>query len=251
MKRENLLIGVILFTLGLIGVTSLLTMDFPIPEEAKLLLSKQFSPTQIKLLLIVNPLIMLIISVITGSILYKSVKLKVPIITNFINRSSKTKITPVIKYGIIGGVISGVLLGLTSLLFQPYLPIEFIEVIKNIKPSIAVRFLYGGITEEILIRFGLMTFIVWLINIIFKRLSSKAYWTAIIISSIIFALGHFPIVYQSVQNPSNLLLTYILIGNTIGGIIFGWLYWKKGLESAFIAHIVTHIFLILGEQITF
>jgi len=68
-----------------------------------------------------------------------------------------------------------------------------------------------------------------------------------IISSIIFALGHFPIAYQVVENPSMALLTYILIGNTIGGLIFGWLYWKKGLESAFLAHILTHVIMVMAE----
>jgi membrane protease YdiL (CAAX protease family) len=35
--------------------------------------------------------------------------------------------------------------------------------------------------------------------------------------------------------------------NGIGGVVFGWLYWKKGLESAMIAHfsadIVLHVLL--------
>jgi len=31
--------------------------------------------------------------------------------------------------------------------------------------------------------------------------------------------------------------------NGIGGIIFGWLYWKKGLESAMISHFSADIVL--------
>jgi len=75
------------------------------------------------------------------------------------------------------------------------------------------------------------------------------YWIGILISSVIFALGHFPIAFQAVSNPSGLLLNYILHGNSIGRVIFGWLYWKKGLETAFIAHIFTHIIMILGEPL--
>lgn len=60
-----------------------------------------------------------------------------------------------------------------------------------------------------------------------------------------FALGHFPIVYQAISQPSIVLISYVVIGNTVGGLIFGYLYWKKGLESACIAHIFTHIVLVL------
>ena len=97
-------------------------------------------------------------------------------------------------------------------------------------------------------RFGLMTLIVWLCSKIFKETKPFVFWTGIVIAAIIFAFGHFPIAYQAVDNPTMGLLTYILIGNSIGGIIFGWLYWKKGLESAFVAHIFTHIFMVFAEQ---
>jgi membrane protease YdiL (CAAX protease family) len=64
---------------------------------------------------------------------------------------------------------------------------------------------------------------------------------------LVFAVGHFPIAFHAVGTPSSMLLLYILIGNTIGGVIFGWLYWKKGLESAFIAHILAHVVMLMGE----
>lgn len=42
-----------------------------------------------------------------------------------------------------------------------------------------------------------------------------------------------------------ILIVRTIILNGIGGIIFGWLYWKKGLESAMISHfsadIVLHV----------
>lgn len=118
---------------------------------------------------------------------------------------------------------------------------------ESLKPTLSARFLYGGLTEEILMRFGLMTLLVWIASKIFKGTKPIVFWTGIIIASIIFALGHFPIAYQAVEDPSTGLLTYILFGNTIGGLIFGWLYWKKGLESAFLAHIFAHIIMVIAE----
>lgn len=251
MKKKKSILGFILFALGLVGVLSILTMEIlPLPPEAEAILKENFSPIQIKLLLLINPMVMLIGTVIIGTILYDKVNLKVPIIEKLVGiESGESKFNKIIKYGIAGGVISGILISFVAFVFYPILPDEFIELGEKLKPTLAVRFLYGGITEEILMRFGLMTLIVWMCSKIARGLSPKIYWIGILISAIIFALGHFPIAYNVIENPSFLLLTYILIGNSVGGIIFGWLYWKKGLESAFIAHIFTHLIMILAEPI--
>ena len=248
MKRKVYL-GLVLFGLGFIGILSMLTMDIPLPEEIMEVLQKDFSSNQIKLLTLINPTIMLLVATVLGVILHENVNLKAPIITGVLKRNYDSKMLIEIgKYGLLIGVLSGVLLLLIQLAYNPFLPNEFIELGEKIKPSIAARFLYGGFTEEILLRFGLMTMIVWLASKVFKSLSPKVYWIGIIISSILFALGHFPIVFQSIENPSITLMSFILIGNSVSGLLFGWLYWKKGLESAFIGHIITHVVLLLMQS---
>ena len=46
-----------------------------------------------------------------------------------------------------------------------------------------------------------------------------------------------------------LVITRAILLNGIGGVVFGWLYWKRGLEAAMIAHfsadIVLHVLLAL------
>lgn len=248
MNKQKVFLGLILFGLGLLGVLSILTMNIPLPPEAEAILKDRFTPQQIKILTLINPTIMLIVAVIIGSILYQKVNLKVPLIEKIVGiENNNLKPSKILKYGILGGVLSGVLLSLVGLIFNPILPTEFLKLGESLKPTLAARFLYGGLTEEILMRFGLMTLIVWLVSKIFKGTKPIVYWIGIIVVSIIFALGHFPIAYQAVENPSPGLLTYILIGNTIGGLIFGWLYWKKGLESAFLAHIFAHVIMVMAE----
>ena len=95
----------------------------------------------------------------------------------------------------------------------------------------------------------LMTLIVWIFSKFLNNTKPIVYWIGIMIAAIIFAIGHFPVAYQAVGNPSAGLLAYILIGNSIGGVIFGWLYWKKGLESAFVAHIFAHVIMLLAMAI--
>lgn len=250
MKKQKVFAGFILFGLGIIGILSLLTMEIPLPPEAEAILQDRFTPQQIKLLILINPVLFLSVAVVIGTVLYQKVNLKIPLIGRIAGVESGEWNGPdILKYGIAGGVLSGILLGLVSLLFNPILPAEFHELGQSLEPSLAARFLYGGFTEEILMRFGLMTFIVWITSVIIGGTKPIVYWIGIILSSVIFAAGHFPIAFQAVDNPSIAFLTYILIGNTTGGLIFGWLYWKKGLESAILAHIITHLLIVLAEPI--
>lgn len=242
MTKQKIYLGLVLFILGFMGILSILTMTIPLPADVEAILNEKFSPIQIKLLLLVNPTILLVIAITVGLLFYEKVKLTVPIIEKLTgNKNSNCNLGSILLYGIAGGIIAGILITLISSLFSRILPKEFLEIAENIKPSLAARFLYGGFTEELMMRFGLMTLFVLLFNKIIKDYKPISYWLGIIVAAFIFAAGHLPIAFQAVENPSILLIIYILIGNSVGGIIFGRLYWKKGLESAFIAHIFTHI----------
>ena len=250
MKKRKILLGLILFGLGIIGILSILTMNIPLPPEAEAILKDRFTPQQIKMLTLINPTLMLVVAVLIGTILYQKVHLKVPFLEKIVGlNTDNPEAYSILKYGILGGILAGVLLSLVGFVFNPILPEEFLELGESLKPTLSARFFYGGFTEEIFMRFGLMTLLVWIASKIFKGTKPIAYWIGIVIAAIIFALGHFPIAYQSVGSPSMGLLTYILIGNTIGGLIFGWVYWKKGLESAFLAHIFAHVIMVIAEPI--
>jgi membrane protease YdiL (CAAX protease family) len=247
--NRKLKLGILLFIIGLIGVLSSLAMDVPIPEEIQKMVSELFTPLQFKLLSLINPIILLIVAVVMGTLLYDKVHFKLPIIESLFNKSKPTETPGILKYGIIGGLISGVLIILTAIVFNPILPTEFLEIGNKFKPPLITRFLYGGLTEEILIRFGIMTFFVWLLFKISGKLNPIIYWVGIVVSAVIFGFGHLPIVYTLIGTPTTELLLYIILGNTVGGMIFGWLYWKKGLETAMIGHIVAHIIILVGENI--
>ena len=67
-------------------------------------------------------------------------------------------------------------------------------------------------------------------------------WFAIVLSAVLFGLGHLPVT-ASLVALTPLIVTRAIVLNGIGGIAFGWLYWRKGLESAMIAHFSTDIIL--------
>jgi membrane protease YdiL (CAAX protease family) len=244
---KNFRVAAILFLLGIIGVLSLLTVDIPLDPEIEELLLKEMSAEQIKYVLLINPAIMVLLAVIAGSLTFRNASLDTPIIRWICREHVRPPFVEILKAGIVGGLISGILLSLASLLFLPLLPNEFKQLSESFELSLAARLLYGGITEEIMMRFGLMTLLVWAIQKLSKRQNPATYILAILLSSLIFALGHFPVAYQAVDEPSFTLLTYILIGNSLGGIVFGYLYWKKGLESAMLAHMITHVVMLTAN----
>ena len=43
------------------------------------------------------------------------------------------------------------------------------------------------------------------------------------------------------------MIFYIIAANMSAGMIFGWIYWKRGLEAAMISHVLAHVFLLFAE----
>ena len=95
-------------------------------------------------------------------------------------------------------------------------------------------------------RLGLMTLLVW-IGARLTRASvpgPAVVWTAIVITALLFGVGHIPTT-ATVLSLTPLVIARALLLNGIGGIVFGWLYWKRGLVAAMLAHfnadIVLHV----------
>jgi membrane protease YdiL (CAAX protease family) len=108
---------------------------------------------------------------------------------------------------------------------------------------------YGGISEEIQLRLFVLTVVVWLGSRLWQdegcHPGRGVLWAATIVSTLVFGLGHLPMLSASLA-AAGLSLTPVLILSTlttngIGGIILGWLYWSRGLESAMIAHFCADI----------
>ena len=245
--NKKIKLALVLFVLGFFGILSLLFMEFPLPEMTRTVLSPKYTPGQIKGLILINPTILLFVAVIIGTAFYDKVKLKLPFIEHLLFGKKFTGLYPLFLVALGGGLFSGLLITVSHLLFQPYFSDNYLQLKDSLDLSPWIRFLYGGITEEILMRFGLMTFLIWLASVIFKSKGPVIYWIGICISAIAFALGHFPLLYAHFGEPSSALLTYVLVANTGAGMVYGWLYWKKGLETAIVAHMITHLILLIAN----
>jgi membrane protease YdiL (CAAX protease family) len=97
--------------------------------------------------------------------------------------------------------------------------------------------LYGGINEEIMMRLFFLNGLLWLLTLFGCRAAlSWRVWIAVIIASLIFAVGHLPAA-RAMMVMSPPMVVRILVLNLIPGIVFGILFWKRGLLPAMIAHL--------------
>ncbi|ADB38187.1 CPBP family intramembrane glutamic endopeptidase [Spirosoma linguale] len=231
-------VGLLLFGLGFIGVLSLLTADLPLQNLPSAVL-KQFTPVQLKLLLLINPTIFLLVAVLIGTNLYQKTTLQL-----WSSLSSSW-----LREGVLPGVVAGLSILVVAAVFKSVIPLELLQLGEANQLGVLSRFLYGGITEEILLRFGLMTLLVWLITVVIGYRTSIGYWLAIGMAALLFGAGHLPALYGVIKNPSPLLTLYIIVGNSVAGLLFGWVYWRKNLGMAMVAHAMAHVVLLASEII--
>ena len=105
--------------------------------------------------------------------------------------------------------------------------------------------LSAGITEETMFRLFGLSLLAWLGGLLFHdsvgRPNPSVFWTANILFALAFGAAHLP-AQATIGLPINFLVVIsTLVLNGIGGLIFGWLFWTFGLESAMLAHILADI----------
>ena len=104
----------------------------------------------------------------------------------------------------------------------------------------ALAAVYGGLTEEIVLRYGAMSLLAWLCLKFVP--GPAAYWAAIVGASLVFGVVHLP-PSAAVLSLTPVLITRTIVLNGLAGVAFGWLYWRRGLEAAMVSHGVAALIL--------
>ena len=98
----------------------------------------------------------------------------------------------------------------------------------------------AGIIKEILFRLFGLSLLAWLGGWLFRgsdgRPKSIVFWTANILFALAFGAAHLPTEAAMGLPMSALVITSTLALNEIGGMAFGWLFCRFGLENAILAH---------------
>jgi membrane protease YdiL (CAAX protease family) len=161
----------------------------------------------------------------------------------------------------LAGLVLGLALGTLDRLLEPALGEQWrafaaAASAAPLLPGLLVGVLYGGLAEEVVLRWGLMSLVAWLLLRISRfraglagaRVDAHAgsrpgpviAWTAIVLAAIAFAAGHLPALALAID-PTPAIVARTLALNALGGLLYGWLFWRRGLEAAMAAHAATHV----------
>jgi membrane protease YdiL (CAAX protease family) len=154
-------------------------------------------------------------------------------------------IGPALRSQVPSGFIAGVLGGIVLFAAFLYAPAAVVELQDRFDIPIVARVLYGGFTEELLLRWGLMTALVWLAWRFLQQrhgaVRAGFVWLAIAVSALVFAAGHLPAASVLLGAMDVSVVAFVISVNSAFGLLFGYLYWRHGLESAMIAHAMAHL----------
>ncbi|NTW12651.1 MAG: CPBP family intramembrane metalloprotease [Anaerolineales bacterium] len=242
-------VAIIPYTLTLQGVTS---QSVGLPMPLPLLLTIQ----------ILQNAVMFGILTALGLFFANRIGLGAPILeARLRGESVADRVRAILPLSIIIGVVASLLIiGLDAFVFQPALLRELGDSVNTLNLQTAqppawqglLASFYGGISEEVMLRLFVMSLLAWLGSFISKTTEGKptsaVFWIANILAAVLFGLGHLPATAMLIPL-TPLVITRAIVLNGLAGVAFGWLYWKRGLESAIVAHfsadIVLHVLLAL------
>ena len=190
---------------------------------------------------VLENLTLLAVAIAVGLSLGHKIGLGAPLLESWLYGEHATvRVRDSVKSGVLVGLAVGIVVLVPLLVAAPHLPgLPFVNASRIAVWKRVLAGFYGGIDEEILTRLFLLSLFAWVgAKILRKReagLSARVFWIANIVAAILFGLGHLPSA-SMVMHITPAVVAIALILNGIPAVTFGYLYWRRGLESAMIAH---------------
>lgn len=246
-----------LFALGMVGVLAVVIST--VTGEGGVPGLPTVSGPELAVLVAIQPTILLAVAVLVGVLLAPRVGLRSHVAERArggppVLASLRPELSRAVA---IGAAAFVAVIGL-DVLFAPLVAADLAgatllpeaATLSGLLASLPVRLFYGGITEELLLRWGLLTLFAWTIHAARARvgderetLARSSAWVAILLSAVLFGVGHLPAMANiATLTPALVVRTVAL--NAVAGIGFGWLYWRSSLEAAMVAHGTFHVVLV-------
>ncbi len=234
--RDQTKIIAVVACLGIAGVASLglVPLETILPPEAGRV------P---RVLLLVQPLILTLAGAILGGLVVPKLSLGAPVIEALVSRGPAlapfNRIVPAAAVGALAVAAVLLLYGLWSEAVFPVGADGKVRAMQDLPVPLFSKLLYGGLSEEVLSRWGLMSLVAFgAVKLGMQR--SGALWAGNGLAALLFALGHIPFLLMLMPSPTAAIVVAVLIGNMIPGLIFGWLFQQRGIEAAMLAHAGGH-----------
>ena len=94
-----------------------------------------------------------------------------------------------------------------------------------------------------------MTLFAWLLWRVFQRGEDRPaaplVGTAIVLAAVLFGIGHLPAAGTLFGGLTPMVIFRTVLLNSVAGLALGWLYWRRSLETAMLAHGTSHILMTL------
>lgn len=147
-----------------------------------------------------------------------------------------------IVFGITVGILAGIAVAVidqATVSFWRGEAIRPLTVIENLSPrQFAIGVLYGGLTEEIVFRWGIGSIVAALALLILPRRLAIPF--SIVVAAALFSIAHLPAAFAGAETWHTGAIVRTLGWNALLGLLFGGLLFRKSLEVAILAHAGFH-----------
>ncbi|WP_017926071.1 type II CAAX prenyl endopeptidase Rce1 family protein [Thioalkalivibrio sp. HL-Eb18] len=244
----RLWLGLLLFITGMVGVVALVVTVLPQLVDGSAGVPALWV---VSLASLVQGALVVALAVWCGVLLGPKVGLRAPGFEAVaFSRPVLAALGPQILPGLLAGGVAGIGLFAIGGYASP-------AAVAGVEPQFTVplfaRVLYGGITEELLLRWGVMTLLVWLAWRLLQRrqgVPRAGYvWLAIVASAVLFGAGHLPAVAVHLETWTPEVVLFVIGANGVFGVLFGYLFWRYGLEAAMMAHALAHVVAWFADRI--
>lgn len=231
----------VLVALGLPGIATLLLQPIPpalLQSQPEL---AQMPEWAIRLLGLINPILLLCLAAWCGAMVTHRVGLR-SLLAGTVRMNEVTH-----SWGLAAvlGLATGALLVVLDTALAPWVGPAWEQFLESASQptlqSLAMGVLYGGITEEILMRWGLMSGLAWaLMALIGQRRPGFAWALAAVLTAVAFGFAHLPALASQVE-VTNAIVTRTLLLNGLAALVYAWVFWRHHLEAAMLCHACSHL----------
>ena len=172
---------------------------------------------------IVQSGVLLLLAVWAGVMFSRPLGLEAPVIEAALSRSGTWR---ALKHQILPTLIVGIASGGALLLTNRMTPSELLAAGQTMAFPLAAKVLYGGVVEEVLMRWGIMTTLIWLPwRFVQKKASSPRVnyvLGAIFFAAVLFGAAHLPAAATLMGGSLTMpVVIFVILGNCVPGVMFG------------------------------
>ncbi len=218
--------------------TGVYTLEHASGEQAAQILAQFESPVTFYLLTMLQSMIYAAIATAAGYFLARRLGLVRPF---GFQKEILKKTVPMI-------VLLGILFAMDYFVAGSFMPEVAADYEKGISAAYFLSALtYGGVVEELLMRWFLMSLLAWILTMIFARKTEKTmlpdwiFIAANILAALLFAAGHLPATMLFFGRITPLILLRCFVLNGGFALVFGRYYRKYGIQYAMLAHFGLHL----------